>query len=163
MVAEYLPLIFIAVLIYFWLSNKTNSRNNALYAGYASILGVTINLLITTFYFHPRPFMENIGKLLIDHVPETSFPSDHTTFMLSLSITLLLLKETRKTGMLLSVLGLVGGLSRVLCGIHYPFDILGSLLVATIAALVIILLRSRLIKLNRSLMAIYARVLNACS
>jgi undecaprenyl-diphosphatase len=107
--------------------------------------------------------MENIGKLLIDHVPETSFPSDHTTFMLSLSITLLLLKETRKTGMLLSVLGLVGGLSRVLCGIHYPFDILGSLLVATIAALVIILLRSRLIKLNRSLMAIYARVLNACS
>jgi undecaprenyl-diphosphatase len=132
-----------------------------LYAGYAAVLGLAINLLITSFYFHPRPFMDNIGTLLIDHVPETSFPSDHTTFMLSLSITLLLLKETRKTGMLLCILGLVGGFSRVLCGIHYPFDILGSLLVATAAGLIIFFLQTKLIRLNQSLIAIYAGIVNA--
>jgi undecaprenyl-diphosphatase len=132
-----------------------------LYAGYAAVLGLAINLLITSFYFHPRPFMENIGKLLIDHVPETSFPSDHTTFMLSLSITLLLLKETRKTGMLLCILGLIGGFARVLCGIHYPIDILGSLLVATAAGLIIFVLQAKLISLNQSLIAIYVRIIKA--
>jgi undecaprenyl-diphosphatase len=132
-----------------------------LYAGYAAVLGLASNLLITSLYFHPRPFMDNIGRPLIDHVPETSFPSDHTTFMLSLAITLLLLQETRKTGVLLCILGLVGGFSRVLCGIHYPFDILGSLLVATVAGLIIVLLQAKLMKLNQALIAIYARVINA--
>jgi undecaprenyl-diphosphatase len=78
-VAEYLPLIFVAVLAGFWFSNKANSRNNALFAGYASILGISINFLIALIYTHPRPFMDNLGRVLINHVPDTSFPSDHTT------------------------------------------------------------------------------------
>jgi membrane-associated phospholipid phosphatase len=49
----------------------------------------------------------------------------------------------------------------VLCGIHYPFDILGSLLVATVAGLIIVLLQAKLMKLNQALIAIYARVINA--
>ena len=159
-VAEYFPFIFIVVLIYFWFSKKANSRNNALYAAYASIIGVSMNLLITLFYFHPRPFMDNIGKILIKHVPETSFPSDHTTFMLSISITLLLLKDTRKTGTLLSLLGLIGGLSRVLCGIHYPFDILGSLIVAISSGVIIVLLKSKLMRINQYIIDLYARIVN---
>ena len=159
-VAEYLPLVFIAVLVYFWFSNKANYRNNALYAGYAAILGLAMNLLITLIYFHPRPFMDNLGRVLINHVPETSFPSDHTTLMLSISITLMLLPNTRKLAIPLTLSGIVGGLARVLCGIHYPFDILGSLIVAMVAGLIVVSLKSRLAGINRYVMVTYARIVN---
>lgn len=161
-VAEFLPFLFITVLIYYWFSNTVNNRNNALYAGYSSVLGISINLLITLFYFHPRPFMENVGVVLvlIDHIPETSFPSDHTTFMLSISITLLFIKETRKTGLLLSLLGLIGGLSRVICGIHYPVDIFGSLIVATTAGVIMVLIKKKLLGINKKIIPVYARIVN---
>jgi len=104
--------------------------------------------------------MDNLGETIINHVPETSFPSDHTTFMLSISITLLLLKETRKTGIILSILGIVGGLARVLCGIHYPFDIVGSAIVAVMAGVIIVLLESKLTKINQYIFSIYTGIAN---
>jgi len=52
---------------------KNEYRQEALFAGYASILGLGINFIITQFYFHPRPFMVPTGTLLITHAAEFFF------------------------------------------------------------------------------------------
>ncbi len=159
-VGEYLPYVFIAVLVYLWLNPRTNSKHSALFAGYSAIVGVLINRFITFFYFHPRPFMENVGTQLINHVPESSFPSDHATFMLVIASTLLFTKSTRIIGCILFFLGLLGGTSRVFCGVHFPHDIFGSLLVSGVTTYTIWALREKLIVINDFIISIYSRALS---
>ena len=159
-IAEYLPFVFIVCLIYLWLSNKNNYRQSALLAGYAAVFGVTINLLITLFYFHPRPYMEKIGVTLINHVPETSFPSDHTTFMLSIAFTLSLLKNTRNIGLILMLMGVAGGLSRVASGIHYPLDILGSMVVSMGVGFMVFIFKGTFNPINQFIESMYSKLFN---
>lgn len=91
--------------------------------------------LIETFYYHARPFVVEKVHLLIRHSATTSFPSTHAIFMFSVSIPLLLFRETRCMGLFLFFLSLIGGISRVYVGVHYPLDILGSLIVSVIVSL----------------------------
>lgn len=159
-IAEYLPLVFIAVLICLWFSSKVDGKHAALYAGYSAVLGALINFFITIFYFNPRPFMENIGTALINHAPNSSFPSDHTTFLLSIATMLLFSKSTRIIGCLLLFFGLFGGVSRVFCGIHFPLDIFGSLLVSFLTSTMIWAFRENFIAINEYTVNVYMKALD---
>ena len=164
-VAQYLPVMFILVLIGLWFKqgptrygvhrgNKDGRSMDAgykdivVYSGCAVILGLLLNFIISLFYFHPRPFAVHIGRTLIFHSFDSSFPSDHTTFMLSIAFMLVYFKTTRTIGLILSLSGFVGGLSRVFCGVHWPGDILGSIAVSLAASLVIYSIR-RILRLSR--------------
>lgn len=131
-VASYLPLLFVAFLLWLWFARQ-GFRERVLAAGENALLALGINLAITLGYFHPRPFMVQRVQLLIRHAPETSFPSDHATFMFALAFPLLAEARLRGAALVLAVLALVGGTARVFCGVHYPFDVLGSALVALTA------------------------------
>ncbi len=152
--AKYLFTVPIVFLIYLWLKGK-EYKNIALFLGYAAILGILLNFFTTLFYFHPRPFMENIGKLLVNHAPETSFPSDHTTFMLAIAFMSLYFRQTRKMGIGLFLLGIWGGTARVFCGLHFPLDILGSVFIAMISSYIVFLAKGRLRKVNKLILGIY--------
>ena len=154
-IAEYLPYVFIAVLFYLWLSSRGDGKYSALVAGYSAIAGVLINRFITLFYFHPRPFMLEIGTQLVYHVPESSFPSDHTTFMLSIAAMLLYFRSSVVIGCLLFFFGLISGSSRVFCGVHFPMDIIGSVLVSLIATSTVWGFRKRLRVLNDFIVKVY--------
>jgi len=143
---EGLPYLFIALEV--WLYFVVRRKEEALLAFYATLLGLGINQLIGLVYFHPRPFMEGLGRLLIPHAPETSFPSDHMTFMASIALTLLFLPSTRRLGDWLLFLSVIGGLARVYIGVHYPLDILGGLIVGLISAGIIVSMAPRLRPLN---------------
>ncbi len=155
--AEYLPYIFILTLIYLWLQ-KNKIRNIVLYSGYATILGLTINRLIILVYFHPRPFMDRLGTTILEHAPDSSFPSDHTTLLLSIAFMFLYFKKTRTIGIILSGLGILGGLARIYVGVHYPLDIAGSIIVALISTSLIFYLRLKLSKLNEKLITSYQKI-----
>lgn len=144
--AKYLAFFFVLCLVYLWFKSKY--QNAVLYSFYAAVLGLSLNLIISALYYHPRPFMLHLGKLLIPHSPETSFPSDHTTFMLSIAFMLIYFRKTRISGLILLVLGLLGGLARVFTGLHFPFDIIGSAVVAIFSSLIIYSLKTRLEPLN---------------
>jgi len=159
-IAKYLFTVFILWLVYLWFRKKKRCKNIALYSGYSAILGILVNFLITSFYYHPRPFMLHLGKLLIPHPPETSFPSDHTTFMLSIAFMLIYFRETRISGIVLSLFGLIGGLARVFCGIHFPLDIIGSLIVSLVVSFVVYSLKDKLKTLNQSVIKIYFKIFN---
>ncbi len=156
--AKYMPIIFIIFLLYLWFNKKRN-KNIALYSGYSAVVGLFFNYLITVFYFHPRPFMEHIGTLLIKHSSDTSFPSDHTTFMLSIAILLLYFKNTRKAGTVLFVIGFIGGVARVYSGVHFPLDILGSVVVSIIATSLIFIFKGKLERLNKIIIGLYCKII----
>ncbi len=154
--AKTMPYIFIILLFYLWFSDR---KNEALFAGYATTLGIVINGIIGLVYFHPRPFMEHLGTMLIHHKPGNSFPSDHTTFTMSIALTLLTFKSTRILGILLTFLALWCGIARIYVGVHWPFDILGSIIVSIIAVIIIVLLKKSLQKLNNFIINIWNKIL----
>ena len=145
--AKYMIFLFIILVFYLWFLKK--SKNETLFSLYSLILGLFTNFMISRFYFHARPFMLGLGTKMINHGPSSSFPSDHTTFMLSIAFMLLYFKKTRVYGVIFSILGLIGGFARVYCGVHFPFDIFGSILVSIFSSIVIFLFRQKLDKINK--------------
>jgi len=143
---EGLPYLFIAVEV--WLYFFAKRKEEALLAFYAVLLGLGISKLISLIYFHPRPFMDKLGTLLVHHGADSSFPSDHTTFMASIALTLLFLPATRRLGDWLILLAALGGMARVFEGVHYPLNILGGLGVGLISAEIVVALAPRLKPLN---------------
>jgi undecaprenyl-diphosphatase len=152
--ARYMPIIFVVVSIYLWIKKGTATKNIILYSAYAAIFGLIINYIVGLFYFHPRPFMIPVGTTLFPYPAETSFPSDHATFMLSIALMMIYFKETRKFGIILVILGLIGGFARVFSGVHFPFDIIGSVVVAVIVSLAIYYLKDRFTPLNKLILKI---------
>lgn len=156
--AEYMPVIVILALVILWILKGNNSRDVILYGIYAAIIGLVINYIIGLVYFHPRPFMIGLGTQLFQYPAETSFPSDHTTFMVSIALMLLYFKETRVYGVILLILGLIGGLARVFSGVHFPLDILGSIVVSIISTLIIFRFKDRFNPLNMLIEEIYLKI-----
>lgn len=66
---------------------------------------------------------------LIPHVNETSFPSDHATLMFAASIYLVMHRHWRGIGVFLLVVTFLTAWARVYSGIHFPFDMFGSLFI----------------------------------
>ncbi len=155
--AEGMPYLFIALLFYLWFTHR---RDEALYAGYATTLGVLLDQIIGLFVHHNRPFMDHLGTTLLTHKPENSFPSDHTTFTLSIALMLLTFRSTRLLGTITTLLALWCGVARIYGGVHYPFDILGSVAVALVAAMIITALRSQLTELNNKIVSIWNFIFN---
>ena len=133
--AETFPYLFCLFLLYLWFTTKIDDgKHIALRAFETAVLGLSINFLISALWFHPRPFMTGIGTQLVPHAPETSFPSDHATFMFCVACALWAAPSIRKYRIPAMTLAFVGGLSRVFCGIHFPFDVVGSFAVALASA-----------------------------
>ena len=156
--AKYMPVVVILALAILWVTKRNNTRDVILYGIYAAIIGLVINYIIGLVYFHPRPFMIGLGTQLFQYPAETSFPSDHTTFMVSIALMLLYFKETRVYGVILLILGLIGGFARVFSGVHFPLDILGSIVVSIISTLIIFQFKDRFNPLNMLIKEIYIKI-----
>lgn len=135
--AEAMPYLFIVLVIAAWFRSKQQTKRYLIGATLTSLVGITINSLIAQVYFHPRPFMSDLGTTLVTHTPSTSFPSDHTTFMFCIAFSLLCHQATRTVALGLTILAVIGGLSRVYIGVHFPFDIAAAAVVSGFAAMVV--------------------------
>jgi undecaprenyl-diphosphatase len=157
--AKYLIYIFGVFLVYIWFV-KNKCRQEVLFAGYAALLGMGINIIITLFYFHPRPFMVPTGILLIAHAANSSFPSDHATIMFSISLMLFTFRDLRLSGAIFFILAFISGIARVYSGLHFPLDIAGSLFVALFSVWILLALKNYLIPINRILIAFFENIEN---
>ena len=139
--AEAMPYIFILVIIYLWFSGCIERKKSSFNAGLSVLLGMLTSYAISLFYYHSRPFVDNFGVQLVEHAPDSSYPSDHTTFIFSISVMLLFNKSTRTIGTILCFLSIISGLSRVFVGVHFPLDIFGAIFVAMFSSVVVFKLR----------------------
>jgi len=129
--AMYLTMI---LLICAWVRRGKDVRFALLDAICAALIGLGIAQGIAAIWYHPRPFEIGLGRQLLDHAAEASFPSDHATLMFSLAIPLLCRAESRRWGSGLLLLGFAVAWSRIYLGVHFPLDMLGALGVAAFAS-----------------------------
>ena len=131
-----------AVFVALWIWGAPERRGGLLTVTVALLMAFVISLAISAAWYHPRPFVMGIGHTLIRHAPETSFPSDHATLLWTLGLGLIVSGASSRWGWILSALGLVTAWSRVYLGIHFPFDMVGSLAVAGVSVLLAYTLRA---------------------
>jgi len=84
------------------------------------------------FYYNPRPFVSDNLIPLVTHNPDNGFTSDHT--LLAGAIFSIIFYFNRKIGLLLFILTISVGISRVVANIHHPIDIIGSIAVALVVS-----------------------------
>ncbi len=96
-----------------WLWGKREWRSGLLAAFCAGELALFVNQIIALFWFHPRPMMVPIGHTLLKHAADSSFPSDHVTFLWAVGLSLALETRLRIAGLFLLFLSLVVAWARV--------------------------------------------------
>jgi undecaprenyl-diphosphatase len=132
--ASYLILLYPLILAVGWLRGSEETRRPLLEAGLAGVIGLLISMLIGLVWQHPRPFVVGIGHTFLHHAPDSSFPSDHLTFIWSVSFALMASLRLRGLGIFLAILGLSVAWARIYLGVHFPLDMIGAAIVALVSA-----------------------------
>ncbi len=133
--AEFAPWLVIVILISYWLFGTVDRRRSLMIAGVALGLGLAVNFSIAFTVYVPRPFEFGMGNTIMAHIPETSFPSDHVTFLWSLGFGLLVTRPLRGLGVAIAGLGLATAWARIYLGVHFPLDMAASLGISLASAM----------------------------
>lgn len=149
-------IVYALVLLLMWFFGKEKMKYAVVFAAITGGIGLLINFIIGHIYFEPRPFVTHHVHLLLEHAKDSSFPSDHTTGAFSLALTILL--RHRKIGFGMLVFAIVTGLSRIYVGHHYPFDVLGSIIVALFSSILVYKFSFVFEPIGRMIINIYNRI-----
>lgn len=116
---------------------------DALWPGGALVLSYALGLVAAAVHPEARPFTSHPAvHPLIAHHPGQAFPSDHSTAAFAIALVVLVFLSKRWGTALLAGAVLIG-FSRVYVGVHYPGDVLGSILVSLIGVGLVRAFRSR--------------------
>ena len=119
----------ILLFAWFWLRGNYYTKKQILKAFIFTSIAILISQCISHVYYHPRPFVMNVGRTLIYHAPNGSFPSDHMLIFSSIAFSYLFSAQ-RKLGVFLLIVAWLVAWSRVYLGVHFPLDMLGAFLLA---------------------------------
>ena len=119
----------ILLFAWFWLRGNYDTKKQILKAFIFTSIAILISQCISHVYYHPRPFVMEIGRTLIYHEPNGSFPSDHMLIFSSIAFSYLFSAQ-RKLGIFLLIMAWLVAWSRVYLGVHFPLDMLGAFLLA---------------------------------
>lgn len=125
--------LFLAIL---WLWGGQERRQVVLLAVLTAIVALLLGAIIGHIWYHPRPFAMGLGHLYLPHEANYSFPSDHATFLASLSFMLLWFRSTRMAGVIMLIIALCVSWARVYVGVHFPMDIVGGFVLSFIVSLI---------------------------
>jgi len=124
-------LLYCMILLFalFWLRGNYDTKKQILKAFLFTSIAILISQCISHVYYHPRPFVMDVGRTLIYHAPNGSFPSDHMLIFSSIAFSYLFSAQ-RKLGIFLLIMAWLVAWSRVYLGVHFPLDMLGAFLLA---------------------------------
>jgi undecaprenyl-diphosphatase len=122
----YLSALFALLVIIYKGDVQYKIKNFVLVFG-SSIIAWAFTHFLKNIIAHPRPDL--IHALV---VPDSlySFPSGHATFMFALASGIYI--SDKRAGKIIFLMALISGISRVLAGVHYWYDIVGAFVVAII-------------------------------
>lgn len=126
------PLWFFLVLGLIALFGGTPERVAVLEAVAAATLTRGANEVLGRLFFRERPFVQDRLQSLIEHRPDSSFPSNHAACGFALAVAIWL--HLPPVGSIMLVMALVLAYSRLYVGVHYPFDVLVGSFIGTLIA-----------------------------
>ncbi|MCH4887269.1 phosphatase PAP2 family protein [Acidaminobacter sp. JC074] len=111
--------------------------------------GLFTNVILKNAIGRERPYMFKEVAMLIDAQPDYSFPSGHTSA--AFSVAYVLLKEKFMIGnvkiyILAIILASLMAFSRMYLYVHFPTDIIGSLIISYLYAMAAILITKKIFK-----------------
>ena len=131
--ASYLFLLsFLIGGIYFLQQKRTDQKQIILFSIITLTLIYTFALIAGHSYVNPRPFVVENFTPLIPHSPDNGFPSDHVLLVASIASVFTFFNI--RVALVLWIITLLVGISRVYVGVHHPIDVLASALITFFAA-----------------------------
>jgi len=129
--AQYLFLVSFILVVYAWLTrNKKKQFEQWLFFVFTILMSGLLGFIAGHLYFHARPFVVTGIAPLFPHVADNSFPSDHA--LLTAAIAVGLWKTSRRISAIAWIIALFVGAARVMAGVHWPVDIVASMVIAII-------------------------------
>lgn len=123
------------VVIWFWPGADTPARRQAVLAALVSgAIAVVLVVVVGHLVVRARPFVVLGLTPLFPHAIDSSFPSDHE--LGSMAVALPILWARPRIGIWLTIWALLIGFARVASAVHWPTDILGSMAIAVVPAVV---------------------------
>lgn len=100
-------------------------KENLLFIFYSIVIWIIISLWIQQIVHIERPetVLEWVWKLLLKHIPDASFPSDHATVAIAF-LTSLFLAWYKKIWYIFAPFAIFMLISRVILWVHWPLDII---------------------------------------
>lgn len=127
--AKHLYIATILIALFYFLKQPKETKKKIIILGLVSLpIMYAVAKLIGLFYYDPRPFIDGNFTPLIPHADDNGFPSDHTLFVAGIAS--VIYPWSRKISLILWIITLIVGLSRVYVGVHHTVDILGSIAIA---------------------------------
>ncbi|MFT4020567.1 MAG: undecaprenyl-diphosphatase [Acinetobacter sp.] len=121
--------ILLLLLLFLWCYGDLELKERAMKAALFTTISLIIGFIISLFYDHPRPFVMDVGRTLIQHAPNASFPSDHMLIFSTIALSYLF-SQRKMAGFILLGLAFAVAWSRIYLGVHFPFDMIGAFVVA---------------------------------
>ncbi|OTG83595.1 phosphatase PAP2 family protein [Acinetobacter sp. ANC 4648] len=123
--------LMILVFAYFWLRGSNAVKQQIMKAFIFTSVAIILAEVISYFFYHPRPFVMHVGRTLIEHAPNASFPSTHMLIFSSIAFAYCFSPQ-RQLGVALMFLAWAVAWSRVYLGVHFPIDMIGAFFLAFI-------------------------------
>jgi len=130
--AQYIPFILIALVVYLWLFGKKPGRRAAFRATLSGGLAIVLARIVGAFHYQALPSVLGLGRPLILHAANNSFPSDHVSFSFAIAMSLIFSGSSLWAESLF--LAVLVAFARVFVGVHFPLDVLAGALVGIAAA-----------------------------
>lgn len=132
-VAEYMVYFLIIAVLLFWFTKSANNRVMVVSASMSFILAEIIGKFCGLLYSNKQPFVEltHVNKL-IEKTVGNSFPSDHTMLFFTFCFSFFFFGKKFKY--FWAILAICVALSRILVGVHYPFDVLAGATIGILSA-----------------------------
>lgn len=118
-----------------WLLLRQRDRLGIVRLIATGAVALSIEALVSTFAFHPRPFASGFGPAWVAHAANNSMPSTHVTLALAMAIVLAMRKHPRASAVVVA-LALALAWARIYVGVHWPADMVGAVLSAIVSVAV---------------------------
>lgn len=142
--AKYLIFVEAALFIYFFFQTPIETRRRILgYIVLVSIISLMIAVGVSHLYENPRPFVVDNFTPLVIHTPDNGFPSDHALLAFALA-SIAIFSYKRKAASVLWLIAVCVALGRVAAGVHHFLDILASLVITLLCAILVHIIISKI-------------------
>lgn len=132
----FLPIFLVFTWLYYVIKNKNEQKIALLFLLYSTFVALFINIIIQKLVHFDRPetALENSGNLILEHIPDASFPSDHTAVSIAF-VTALYLFGFRKIALVFLPFAFAMNISRIVVGVHWPLDVIVGTIIGFLSAI----------------------------